>query len=213
MQKKCRYLSGAILIAALLTGQFSYARGILFDGELLIRGVSPISFVSPDNIEDAAIPSPEQSSMLSTICRRIGLHFVKYKWEKDACGDVAWQMDLKSKSGHPLLFATFGGGSQTTLLLGGVHPDELTPIPIVFRMARYLAANPQLYKDQDVRIVVAPLVNPDGFLRNVASRTNANGIDLNRNFFHARLVQKSEVPMANTASQSEQTLSRLFSQY
>jgi protein MpaA len=34
-----------------------------------------------------------------------------------------------------------------------------------------------------VRVVVAPLVNPDGFLMKKPSRTNGNGIDLNRNFF------------------------------
>ena len=33
------------------------------------------------------------------------------------------------------------------------------------------------------RIIIAPLVNPDGFVRQNPTRTNANGVDPNRNFF------------------------------
>ena len=74
---------------------------------------------------------------------------------------------------------------MTTLFLSGVHPDELTPIPMGFKLVDYLNKHPELYtgKNKNVRIVVAPLVNPDGFLRNVPTRTNANRVDLNRNFF------------------------------
>jgi len=98
---------------------------------------------------------------------------------------VAWQAEFKSNDGHPLIWASFGEGEETTLVLGGVHPDELTPIPVAFRFASHLAENPSLWSGQGVRVIVAPLVNPDGFLRKRATRTNTNGVDLNRNFFTA----------------------------
>jgi len=35
---------------------------------------------------------------------------------------------------------------------------------------------------KDKCIVIAPLLNPDGFLASSPTRVNANGVDLNRNF-------------------------------
>jgi murein peptide amidase A len=64
------------------------------------------------------------------------------------------------------------------LLIGGIHGDELTSPEIVLSWIRRLnetEASAYHWK-------VIPLLNPDGFFMPKPQRTNANGVDLNRNF-------------------------------
>ncbi|MEO5346900.1 MAG: M14 family murein peptide amidase A [Magnetococcus sp. YQC-9] len=64
------------------------------------------------------------------------------------------------------------------LLLGGIHGDEYSSISIVFKWMEILNAHHSgLFHWR-----IAPLVNPDGLLREQSQRTNARGVDLNRNF-------------------------------
>jgi protein MpaA len=153
------------------------------DDSVLAGSYSPISFVSPLNIGHSMIAEPEKSRLISHFCGSVEKYFAKYNWEKKPCGNVKWKADLKTKNGHPLIYAEFGEGKETTLLLGGVHPDEMTPIPITFKFADHLQKHPELYKNQGMRVIIAPLVNPDGFLRSIPTRNNANGVDPNRNFY------------------------------
>ena len=150
---------------------------------LLSTGFSPINFVSPENIVHSVITKEDAAETIAHFCKALEIYFSKYKWEKDPCGAVAWKASLKTHNGHPLIYAEFGDGEETTLLLGGVHPDEYTPVPMAFRFARHLKANPAVYTNKGIKVVIAPLVNPDGFLRNVPTRNNANGVDPNRNFY------------------------------
>lgn len=147
-------------------------------------GFTPIKLVSPTNIDRLILEIPKRAEVIKHFCSSLGQYFAKYNWDLKPCGSVSWKADLRSNNGHPLIYAEFGEGKETTLLLGGVHPDELTPVPMAFRFAQHLTDNPDLYnKKQGIKVIVAPLANPDGFLRNVPTRANANGVDLNRNFF------------------------------
>ena len=124
------------------------------------------------------------------MCQKLNHYFKKYKWEDNPCGDVQWKALYKTPSGYPLIYASFGSGEYTTLILSGVHPDEFTPIPMGFRFARLLESQSKKFKNS--KIIVAPLVNPDGFIRQNPTRTNSNGVDPNRNFFtedwHAKAI-------------------------
>ena len=92
-----------------------------------------------------------------------------------------WEYYRTTKNKHPLIFVNFGNSSKNCILfLGGVHGDELPTVYLMFKLAHYVKDNPALFKDKC--IVIAPLVNPDGFLSAKQTRTNANGIDINRNF-------------------------------
>ena len=89
----------------------------------------------------------------------------------------------KSVNGLPLIYWSCGDekSGNRSLILSAVHGDEVTPVFFGFRLVEWLKANPQVCKDNF--IVVAPIVNPDGFLRYTAgTRTNYNKVDLNRNF-------------------------------
>ncbi|MGE0171478.1 MAG: M14 family zinc carboxypeptidase [Oligoflexales bacterium] len=151
--------------------------------EMMDKGFAKSQSVSIKNYSRFVVTAKEKEKLLVDFCERLSIYFAKFKWDKDPCGKVDWQTSLKTYNGHPLIYAVFGKGSQTTLLLGGVHPDENTPVPVGFKFAEHLFNNPDAYQKKDVKVIIAPLVNPDGFLRNVPARTNSNGIDVNRNFF------------------------------
>lgn len=92
----------------------------------------------------------------------------------------------KSRNGFPILARDIGatgknaGPPPRILLIGGIHGDELTAVSIVFKWIQ-LAQTAQA-QAQAFHWKIAPLVNPDGFLAEEASRVNARGVDLNRNF-------------------------------
>jgi protein MpaA len=153
---------------------------------------TPIPFVSPANLTERLVRDAHRDQLVRQLCAAINAKYQSLKWNEDACAKVAWKADMTSRAGSPLLYAEFGEGKTgTTLLLGGVHPDELTPVPIAFRAARYFAEHPELLAEGG-RVIVAPLVNPDGFLRPKPTRTNGNGIDLNRNFFTMDWYEKAK---------------------
>ena len=64
------------------------------------------------------------------------------------------------------------------LLLGGIHGDEYSSISIVFKWIKILSK----HHTGLFHWHIAPLVNPDGLFRKKATRVNARGVDLNRNF-------------------------------
>lgn len=83
-----------------------------------------------------------------------------------------------SVEGRPIEVLTFGEGERTILLMAGVHGGEKNGVGLVTSVLEKLrACDPLSLQD---RIVVIPLVNPDGF--EAGTRRNARGIDINRNF-------------------------------
>jgi hypothetical protein len=66
------------------------------------------------------------------------------------------------------------------LMLGGIHGDEYSSVTIMFKWMAIL----DKHHSGLFHWKVAPLVNPDGLLQKKSQRMNANGVDLNRNFFN-----------------------------
>jgi len=64
------------------------------------------------------------------------------------------------------------------LLVGGTHGDELASISIVFKWMHTL----EKHHSGLFHWRINPLMNPDGALQPRHRRTNASGVDLNRNF-------------------------------
>jgi protein MpaA len=92
-----------------------------------------------------------------------------------------------SAQGKPIMashFSKLDGVMPTgrVLLIGGVHGNELSGVSLVFEWANYLRnqhAGEFVWK-------VVPVMNPDGLFHTPgATRTNANGVDLNRNLPNA----------------------------
>lgn len=177
-----------LLLASLsVTGLVALAEGARPSAIPFSEGFATFPVVLKSQFQSFSITNGEASSKsaIESLCEQVKKSYSVYRWDpkRDGCGStVAWQAHLKSHDGSALLWSEFGSGENTTLVLGGVHPDEITPIPMVFRFANHLATNPHLVGSES-RVIVAPLVNPDGFFRKVAKRTNLHGVDLNRNFF------------------------------
>ncbi|MBN1364066.1 MAG: succinylglutamate desuccinylase/aspartoacylase family protein [Syntrophaceae bacterium] len=107
--------------------------------------------------------------------------FSSYGWTDIKPQEISWEYHRTTKNKHPLFFAIFGNKSKhCTLFLGGVHGDELPSVYLIFKLAHYIKENPELFYDR--YIVIAPLLNPDGFLSASPKRVNSNGVDINRNF-------------------------------
>lgn len=104
-----------------------------------------------------------------------------YGWTDIKPGAISWEYYRTTKNKHPLVFTQFGNSKgNCVLFFGGVHGDELPSAYLMLKLAHYVRDNPTLFKDKC--IVIAPLVNPDGFLAASPTRANAGGVDLNRNF-------------------------------
>jgi len=105
----------------------------------------------------------------------------RYGWTDIKPGAIKWEYYRSTKNKNPLIFTTFGNNTgNCVLFIGCVHGDELSTVYLMFKLAQYVKDNPALFKDKC--IVIAPLVNPDGFLTSSPTRVNANGVDINRNF-------------------------------
>lgn len=89
----------------------------------------------------------------------------------------------ESQGDNPLLIKEYPPLGKRTpqariLMLGGIHGDEYSSVSIMFKwMAILDRFHSGLFHWQ-----IAPLANPDGLLQTRSQRTNANGVDLNRNF-------------------------------
>ncbi len=64
------------------------------------------------------------------------------------------------------------------LLVGGMHGDEYTSVSVVFRWMQTL----DVHHSGLFHWIFVPLLNPDGLLLRSSTRTNARGVDINRNF-------------------------------
>ncbi len=141
--------------------------------------------------------STKPSSVISNFCKKIDLSFKKYNWDKSDCEKYEWTHVRNSVLGDPLVWSVFGDASEenkanfkqkdVSIIMCGVHGDEITPIKFCFDILSYLK---EVYSDEekvkkefkDKIVIVAPLVNPDSFFKAKPTRINAHGIDVNRNF-------------------------------
>lgn len=164
----------------------------LFPTEVpLSRGFVKSVFSSKEHHADIKLSREEKASHIAKFCQKLQIKFKEFTWKESPCGGLPWRADLKSPKGNPLVYLVFGKGRQTTLIFGGVHPDEVTPVHLSFRFARHLYHNPEIYEGKGLKVVVAPLVNPDGFIKKRVTRVNSRGIDVNRNFFTLDWYEKS----------------------
>lgn len=83
-----------------------------------------------------------------------------------------------SLKGRALVAYQFGSSGPATLYVGAIHGNEPSSSGILKSWIDDLEANPSLYSGK--RVVIVPTINPDGLAAN--TRTNSQGVNLNRNF-------------------------------
>ena len=143
-------------------------------------------------------PKNDRAQQIAQYCQKMDKSFKRYGWGKSDCMNMHWRFHRESVNGNILAWQTFGEFNkdhtqvETTLIMCGIHGDEITPIKFCFDVINYLNSIKKGEIVDDVTaevanlkgkyVVVAPLVNPDSYFKKRPTRTNANGVDVNRNF-------------------------------
>ena len=122
-------------------------------------------------LEPSASDSQKQTK-LDNFCKRINVKFKQFGWGKIVCNPQRWTYDALSVKGEPLIYQSFlnaGPDKPVTLILCTIHGDEYTSPYLCVRLVRdIIFDNQEKYKN--VNVVVAPFVNPDGFLAKIGIR-------------------------------------------
>jgi len=85
-----------------------------------------------------------------------------------------------SVQGRPIEVACLGAGEHSVLVVGGLHTGpEAHSSDLALELA-WLAWSGELAIPDDTQLCILPTLNPDGVA--LGTRTNANGVDLNRNW-------------------------------
>jgi protein MpaA len=158
---------------------------------LLLTLVQLISFSA------ISAESTKLTPALTSFCKKLDARFKKYSWDESECEKYDWIHVRNSVLGDPLTWTVFGDVSDeekpsfkqkdVSIIMCGVHGDEITPIKFCFDILNYLKtayADPEIVKKDLANkiVIVAPMVNPDSFFKARPSRVNAHGVDVNRNF-------------------------------
>jgi protein MpaA len=83
-----------------------------------------------------------------------------------------------SVNGMPLTMYVFGSGPQPAFIFAAIHGNEWTSYSVARQLVELLDERPDLYRGRCVAVL--PAANPDGL--EAGTRTNMNGVDINRNF-------------------------------
>jgi hypothetical protein len=89
-----------------------------------------------------------------------------------------------SVAGRPLEVYRFGFGSQSHMIVAGIHGGyEWNTIALAQQLVAYIQNNPDIIP-QGKRLYILVALNPDGEARShgFGGRANDNGVDINRNF-------------------------------
>lgn len=135
------------------------------------------------SVQNHTLQNPKSSERIEKLMDEVHKRIERWNWDKSLFPKTGWMEHGSSVFGRPLIYWTCGNpkNKNVSLILSAVHGDEVTPVYFGFRFIEWLKARPEIC--DDAFIVVAPLVNPDGFLRYTnGTRTNYNKVDLNRNF-------------------------------
>ena len=153
-------------------------------GEIILKngktGWIHLDYVKPFITNDQSIP-------LQKFCNQINREFLRLGQKETQCLPDDWTATHYSVQGRPLLYTVLGKRGKVSLLLCSVHSDENTTYHC-FRLRQWLKNR----KSQITRrLVIMPLVNPDGYFHSPKTRQNGRGVDLNRNLPTSRWIQLS----------------------
>jgi protein MpaA len=151
---------------------------LLMTGVVLFSAFQSTSILA-QNLEGTN--GPNEQDIIKKFMGELRLSNAKTHWSETIYPDTGWKMHGTTVQGRPLIYFVCGEqNSNTTLMLSSVHGDEVTPTYFGFRLVSWVKGEADLCKDY--RIVIAPIINPDGYLSTPPTRTNHNNVDINRNF-------------------------------
>ena len=134
-------------------------------------------------LSDGLFKGSIQSKEVIKYCDKVDQKNYQYGWPQGECIRYDWIWVRKSFWGN-LIWVHFGEpesvAADTTIIFCGVHGDEITPMKFCYDVMNFISSLGQELKGN--RVIVAPLVTPDSYLKKYPTRTNARGVDVNRNF-------------------------------
>jgi protein MpaA len=108
----------------------------------------------------------------------------------------------KTVKGRDITAMIYGSGKKRVLVFGGIHGDEQNTTVVARALAVHLNAETL---PTNLTVIIVPDVDPDGLL--AATRVNANGVDLNRNFpsktWNAEYTEQRRFPGVKPSSEPE----------
>jgi protein MpaA len=110
---------------------------------------------------------------------------------------------------RPILCTIIGHGQDVILILATIHGDESAGTPLVRQLTKYLQQNPQLLAGK--KVVLLPVANPDGLA--YRSRSNANNVDLNRNFETENRINSSQFGYRALSEPETRAIEQLIREY
>jgi len=123
----------------------------------------------------------QSKQLIDDACQKISTRLASVKFS--GCMAANLQMTgCSSVKGFPILMSEFAPVKERKpqgriLIVGGTHGDELTSVSMTLRwIAKLNSHHSGLFHWH-----IVPMMNPDGVLKKGATRTNGNGVDLNRN--------------------------------
>jgi len=114
-----------------------------------------------------------------------------------------------SVRGRPLMCTVLGQGQDVAFILATIHGNEPAGTPLVRRLAEYLQQRPNLLRGR--KVVLLPIANPDGMA--MGTRSNAHGVDLNRNFRTANRINSPQFGRRALSESEAQAIERVIRQY
>lgn len=182
------------------------------DSIFLKEHIRELRFLTPPSMRRKIRMSNEMDEVLNGIAYpTYPLYLQMMEYFRDNFGDVC-QIDTIGVSieGRLLLAANISrkktekGSIPSALFTSSMHGDELTGYPLMLMLINYLleSDDPRVRElTEKLKLYIHPLENPDGSYRYAdtsvfgATRGNANGVDLNRNYPDA---EKGLNPDGNT---------------
>jgi len=135
--------------------------------------------VSAGSVEDISKINNHCDNISSKLASVSYKECLSHKFEKTGAYSV---------KGSPIIVKRIHAGSDINevvdatqhrvLIIGGFHGDEYSTVSIIFKWITLI----NLYYTGSNHWQIIPLLNPDGLLQISSRRTNANGVDLDRNF-------------------------------
>jgi len=136
-------------------------------------------YVSAGSVEDISRINYHCDNISSKLASVSYKECLSHRFEKTGAYSV---------KGAPIIVKRIYDGSDTNevvdakhhrvLIIGGFHGDEYSTVSVIFKWITLI----DQYYTNSYHWQIIPLLNPDGLLQRSPRRTNANGVDLDRNF-------------------------------